>query len=625
MHRLILIAIIFAWCKSPDLKPQPVQDKVDSMILFIKKEVNAHLHDQQPALAGKILDSLKPTVDTINHYRLTCAWLRAKTAEKTAGENLDSARYFGHKALELSLQYDTGQRDILASKAQLADVLNELTLYDSALLFAHEAYYLAKKIDTPGLPVICLRLSEIYSKIKDYPMRRHYLYEGLKYSTQPRHRIVLTNNISSYYSEMGLYDSAYAFLKQIENDSTFSSPYYNAIKYENMGVSLSNLNRHKEGLQYQLKAAGISKQIGKMDGQSYYNLAATYRHLKEYEKSILHLDTALQLTRSTPNYNLTKRIYHALATTYQLQHNYKAATATLDSAFTYYAIEVDSSIILKARELETQYRVKAKDDQINDLAYTNEVNRRINRQQQLTLIAVITAAILLIIVGILLWRRSQLKALVREYELRQQLLQISMDRHFILNSFGNMLSFVRSSLNEKAITYGTHFAILMRKALDNVGYSYVSLQDEIETLESYLQLQEMNYEGLFGYKIEAYNGYKEDQITIPPMLLQPFVENAIIHGFRSMKEKGFIHVLIERDSHTLHITIDDNGIGLQDKPTNAVKRSLAKVITQQRLRILSRKSGKRASLSIIDKHTTQMENGVQVKLIIPFRQTKAIT
>jgi len=623
MYRLLLLALLFASCKNLVKSPQSNTADLDSLIVTIRKQVNHHFHNQEPKAAGRILDSLKPIVDSIDYFKLTGAWLRFKTVEKTMEGNTDSGRYYGEKALSLAKEMDSTQKDVLAAKTQLADVYKQQNLNDSALVYAREAYYLAKTLDTTALPLICLRLSEIYSKIKDQPLRRQYLFEGLHYSTQPTYQTVFANNISSYYGEMGLYDSAIIFFKAMEKDTTFSSPYFNAVKYENLGINLTNQKRYQEGLFYQLKAAAINKEIGEMDGLSYFNLAATYRHLGEYQKAIQYLDTALQVAAPTNDWNLIKRIWHARATNLTLQKNYKAANLALDSAYSYFETEVDSSIIVKARELETQYKVKAKDDEIKTLAYSNEASRRINQQQRLTLLAVIVAGVLLAIVGILLWRRGKLKATVTEFELRQQLLRARMEPHFILNSLGTLLSFIRAGLTEKAIYSLTQFSRLMSVSLENAEFNYVSLKDEIDALESYLQLQEMNYEGLFEYKIEVYEGYKDQTISIPPMLLQPFVENAILHGFRSIAQKGMITVHVQRKHQTLQVTIEDNGVGLQSSFKNPSKRSFATAITQERLDILFRRFKKPATLTITDKQTAKNGQGLKVELVIPFHQSVA--
>ncbi|WP_158085178.1 tetratricopeptide repeat-containing sensor histidine kinase [Niastella vici] len=620
MYRLLLLAFIFACCKQPKNDHNHSLENVDSLITVLKKRVNPYFHNREPEKAGVVLDSLRGTVEEIDDYRLTGAWLRCKTVEKTMSKSFDSATYYGKKALKLALEKDTSNREIIAAQIQFADVLKEQNFNDSALKYARKAYYMAKKVDTLGLPLICLRLYEIYSRIGDLSMQRFYLFEGLKYSKQPTHKTVFANNISRYYTETGQNDSAILFFKAMENDTSFSSPYFDAVKFENLGILLTNKKKYKEGLYYQLKAFAINKEIGEMDALSYFNLAATYQHLQGYDKAIYYLDTALKLAIPVRDWQLIKRIWHAKALNLKLQSKKDDAYTSLDSAYTYYGIEVDSSILLRERELEKQYKVKAKDEEIKSLAFANKVSNRINRQQRIIIFALITSGLLAGIIAYLMWRRRKLQMQVREIELRQQLLRTRMEPHFLFNLLSVLQGFIRDRLYEKSSQYLIQFSQLLRLSLENAGYNYASLKDEVSALDSFLRLQEMNLEN-FEYRIEVLGELVDYDISIPPMLIQPFVENAILHGFPS-GYKGYISVRIICETKALRVTIDDNGVGLKDITTNKAKRSMATIITQERLNILGKRFHRPAKLRIIDKKTEKLGQGLTVELIIPFEKKR---
>jgi len=176
-----------------------------------------------------------------------------------------------------------------------------------------------------------------------------------------------------------------------------------------------------------------------------------------------------------------------------------------------------------------------------------------------------------------------------------------MDPHFISSSLSVLQGFIRKDNKEKSLQYVIKFDRLMRLSLENARESSVKLKDEISALESYLKLQELQFEQVFNYCIKAYEGFEEDEIKIPPTLLQPFVENAVIHGIRRQGYKGIISIKIERMDHYLNCIIEDNGIGLNEPETNHRKRSLSTIITKERLEILGRQTGNPASLLIIDR------------------------
>ncbi len=614
---ILLLLLLTAACTQQSTPVQKMQ--ADSVIAYMKAGINPFFHDRRPREAGARLDSLWPLVQQLDDYRLTCSWYRFKGVQLGMQEQPDSARYYIDLSMALALQKDTTQKQVLGAKVQLADLLKEQQQYDSALRYARDAYYLAHKIDTPGLPIICFRLSEIYTEIGDAPAIRRYLFEGYERCTQPKLKTVLANSISKYYADAGHNDSAILFFKEMERDTSFSNPYFDAVRAENLGLLLVDDGKQEEGLQYQLKGMAISREIGELNGESYLNLAVTYSKMKRYADAGVYIDSALATAAGERDQNVITRAWNRRSSNFEAQGNYKAAYASLDSAYKSFGAELDSSLALQARELETQYAVKAKDDEISALAFENRVNRQIRRQQQIIIVVIVVAAVLLAMLGVLLWRRRAMQLQLREEALRQRLLRSQMEPHFIFNTLSVLQSFIRGDEKEKSIRYLNKFARLVRISLENARESIVPLKDELVALESYLSLQAMRFEGTFEFKIDAYEHYEDDGLLIPPMLLQPFVENAILHGLRRVEQGGLITVRIARRQHTLHCVIEDNGSGLQPVVAGVEKQSLSTLITQERLSMLSKQTGHPATLQITDKKT-ENSHGLRVEMDIPFRK-----
>lgn len=150
--------------------------------------------------------------------------------------------------------------------------------------------------------------------------------------------------------------------------------------------------------------------------------------------------------------------------------------------------------------------------------------------------------------------------------LEQKSLNASMNRHFIFNSLNSIQYFINSQDRLSANRYLTNFAKLIRKNLDatNESGNMVTLAQEIEGLDLYLSLEAMRFKDKFEYKINT-NNIDTESIIIPAMLLQPFIENAIIHGVLPNElNKGLIEVLITSEKNVLTIQIDDNGIGIKN-------------------------------------------------------------
>jgi LytS/YehU family sensor histidine kinase len=211
--------------------------------------------------------------------------------------------------------------------------------------------------------------------------------------------------------------------------------------------------------------------------------------------------------------------------------------------------------------------------------------------------------------------------LEREESLRQQLLRSRMDSHFLSNTLMGLQRFIRLGDSEGAGKFIQQLGRLIRLSLENAGQPFVPLKNELEALENYLLLQQTLFCNQFDYLIEVEGVDDPEEILIPPMLLQPFTENAILHGFAGQKEKGLLNIRIQKNHEALYCIIEDNGRGfLRYAETNKDHRqSLSTAINQERLQILSRQTRTAARLTIIDKKATSGETGVRVELIVPYK------
>jgi tetratricopeptide (TPR) repeat protein len=618
MYRFFLPVLLCVGCTpSPENSIRPPSD---SLLPFLKNTVNPLLQNREATEARKKLDSILPIIEKKGDYVELCSWLRCAAVAYQLENKLDSARLYVDRSLQLAMEKDTTQRQILAGKIQTADIMSEQHSLDSALRYAHEAYFLAQKIDTPGLPFICLKLYNIYEKIGDLPMQKKYLFEGFNRSTSPKHKTVFATNISEYYDKMNQTDSALLFFQALLKDNSFSNPYYDAVRYETLGTLLSKKGQAKKGLAYQLKGLEIKRGLNELDAQSYFNIAMTYRKLGGFTKEENWLDTALIVASAERAPALQKKIWNAKAQNFALQKKFENAYAAMDSAFAYYQKEVETSIIVRARELETQYGLLEKDNQIKSLALANQAGEKMRERQRTAMIRIGCGAAILGLLLVWLWRRKQLIRHIREEGLRQQLLRGQIESHFLFSSVSGLQHLIRKGNTDETTHFVQRLARLFRLSLENARQPFVPLKNELEALVSYLQLQQTLFDDQFDYGIEVEGVNDQATILIPPMLLQPFAENAILHGFTDQKEKGRINICIKKTHSTLHCMIEDNGRGFQGAEINGHhKRPLSTIINQERLAILSRQTKTVAKLTVVDKKAIAGESGVRVELILPFQ------
>lgn len=183
-------------------------------------------------------------------------------------------------------------------------------------------------------------------------------------------------------------------------------------------------------------------------------------------------------------------------------------------------------------------------------------------------------------------------------DLEQQSLNASMNRHFIFNSLNSIQYFINSSDKRSANKYLSSFAKLMRRNLDSSTTTnfVVTLEEEIERIELYLSLEKMRFSDKFDYQIDVDPDLEIDSIKIPSMLLQPFVENSIIHGVLPSDHKGLIEVHVKNEADYLIFEVVDNGIGIDNslnlKPDfNGDHKSQGMLITENRVELLRKING----------------------------------
>ena len=256
-------------------------------------------------------------------------------------------------------------------------------------------------------------------------------------------------------------------------------------------------------------------------------------------------------------------------------------------------------------EADTRYQTQKKEQQIISLTQQNKIKEDKLRLRGLMLASLAGLLIVTGIITTLLIRHSFLKNINRSLVLEQKLLRSQMNPHFIFNTLSSIQFFILQEDPDKASRYLAKFSKLVRNILDNSLAESVTLSQEISTLENYLELQKIRYNETFDYLIQVDEGLEADDILIPPMLCQPFVENSIEHGFKYRENPGLVEIHVYRRENDLVIRIKDNGIGRSkakeiESANNNDHRSLATNLISDRLKILNRKPGRKIRLEITD-------------------------
>ncbi|MEE9349026.1 MAG: histidine kinase, partial [Flavobacteriaceae bacterium] len=185
--------------------------------------------------------------------------------------------------------------------------------------------------------------------------------------------------------------------------------------------------------------------------------------------------------------------------------------------------------------------------------------------------------------------------------LKNTVLQLQMNPHFIFNSLTAIQNSVLKKDNLKSAELIATFSKLIRQNLDYSNRKTISLTEEIDMLSNYIETQQFRFDNLFTYDIILDPKIKSDDVRIPPMLIQPFIENAIEHGLKHKEKGGKIVVKIKKNNKGIRISIEDNGIGFESSKKYTISNKDGKIhaidIFKDRLKIRKKQEEKSFALS----------------------------
>lgn len=235
----------------------------------------------------------------------------------------------------------------------------------------------------------------------------------------------------------------------------------------------------------------------------------------------------------------------------------------------------------------------------NEEPYTLELTIRPPFWQTVWFKILVALVLVALLYAIFRWRLRAIRRKNRERaekaslnqkikQLERMALQAQMNPHFIFNSLNSIKAYILSSEPDEAVDYLNDFAFLMRKVLQNSKKETITLSEELEAIESYIKLEERRLKKNIGLLIHKEDGDGLFRVFIPPLIIQPFVENAIWHGIRPLEGAGKIEIFIRREMEgILQIIITDNGVGRENarvyRSGRFKKQSMGVSITQERL------------------------------------------
>ena len=210
-------------------------------------------------------------------------------------------------------------------------------------------------------------------------------------------------------------------------------------------------------------------------------------------------------------------------------------------------------------------------------------------------------------------------------QVNNKALRSQMNPHFIFNSLNSIQNFINANDSENANEYLIKFAKLVRMILENSREQEIELSKDLKALEIYMQLESLRLKHGFDYKINIDSNIDADNVLVPPLIIQPFVENAIWHGLQHKSERGKIEINISQKNNELLCIIEDNGLGrkaalkIANQLSPEKRKSLGMQITAERISLYNNIKNVKAFFEVED-IVSDNQTGVRVKLHLPFEE-----
>ncbi|MCF6169401.1 MAG: tetratricopeptide repeat protein [Bacteroidales bacterium] len=501
----------------------------------------------------------------------------------------------------------------------------------TALDYYIQAFNLKEKNDdtkklVPGL----INIGGIYSVIGEHEKGLKFLDKALQYATE---------NEDAYYQAKALISLGDVNIK-LGRFSTAEKNYKEALRVSeqvsdltlraNILAKLGSINiktgHQTEAIDFAKKALAQSEAIGYLYGVSVasQHLGTIYLSMKNYRLAERYFLKALEVSRKINAVENQLDNYKSLTELYRQKGQPAKALAN----FTSY-VNIKDSIFndeshQKYNAVKAKYEVEKKQQELDHLKLENNLRILEERQSRFLLLGAIGLLVLIVLVVVLIFRQHKVRSLQRTIRLEQKLLRSQLNPHFIFNALTAVQRFIFEKSTLLASDYLGKFSRLIRFILNSSTADAISLADELEFLENYLDLQAARFDNQFKYTIHLDDAIRKEDCFIPPLLIQPLVENAVEHGLGSLNKEGLIRIDFQREQNHLKVTVTDNGVGRVEAGRIASQKrknhkSLSTSITKERLLYLNKGTNGNIALETIDLTDEQGNpSGTKVVLRLPF-------
>ncbi len=485
----------------------------------------------------------------------------------------------------------------------LGDVYAATKQYDSAIKYYQAGLIKAKKhLIKPKVTDLNSKIAEAYNEKGEEQEAQGYFSNSLelaetenkKRALQEKVKVADFKNVNSNYSsEIELRKQALEDIEDIELDSVLG----------NSSPLTSQKQNYKIGRAYALQ--------NDVDNA-----------IKYLEKSIEQADTKEDLIVQKDATRKLSEIYESSGQFDKALLAYQSYVELVDKLYIKKEQEISRATKFSKDLVSKQNRITSLESEkvLSDTEY--RLNTELSKRQKLIIYSLFGGLVLLLIVAFLMFKYIRQQRLANNL-LALKSLRSQMNPHFIFNALNSVNSFIASNDERTANKYLSDFSLLMRAVLENSEEDFIPLEKEMELLKLYTKLEHFRFKDKFDYDITVDDAINVKDFVIPPMLLQPYIENAVWHGLRYKKTKGHLDISISQNNpDEISITIADDGIGRKQSKalkTQHQKKQNSKGMgnIKKRVSILNDMYKDKVDVSVLD---YQDEEDTGTKVIVTLKK-----
>ncbi|NER12633.1 sensor histidine kinase [Leptobacterium flavescens] len=465
----------------------------------------------------------------------------------------------------------------------LGDALKELDKPEDALKNYQEALDLAQKnLVTPKITDLNSKIADVYARTNETGRAQNYFSNSLNLaqkentvrSIQEKDKVAdFYNDKSEYDKEIELRKSALEEVKKLKRNDNIGNVSKFSIRLDEDQKNDDNGNPDTE--------EKINAPVGLIRGDTIttqklnYKIANAFIAQDKYEEAIPYLQESIAEADEVEDLIVKKDATRKLSEAYRTVGDYSKAQESYED----YVEQVEQLYIKKEQEISQltrfsrdiankQNRITSleKDRQLSESKYNlalkdQELIKENNKRQRLIIYSLIFGILMIALVAFLFYRTTKQQKLANNL-LALKSLRSQMNPHFIFNALNSVNNFIAKSDERSANRYLSEFSTLMRSVLENSEEDFIPLSRELELIELYTKLEHSRFAEKFEYEIKIDENVEIGQFEIPPMLLQPYIENAIWHGLRYKEDKGWLKIHFSQpDADHLRVEVEDNGVG----------------------------------------------------------------